>query len=71
MTNGLASADAWKFIFYHNIKDDPHPKWTAELPKEEEVAELLASCRTPSTTGMTKLRLTFDGAAGDERRRST
>ena len=29
ITNGLTSADAWVFIYEHNIKDDPHPKWTA------------------------------------------
>ncbi len=38
MTNGLVSADSWKFIFSHNLKDSsPHPVWTATLPKEEEL----------------------------------
>src|SRR5437763_5702523 len=28
MTNGLTSADSWKFIFYHDLKKaDPRPKW--------------------------------------------
>src|SRR5207302_1281792 len=38
MTNGLTSADSWKFIFYHDLsKADPHPKWSADFPREEEV----------------------------------
>src|SRR5262249_2214888 len=59
MTNGLVSADAWVFIFSHNLKEDPHPKWTAELPKEEEVVEFDL---VPNTFyhKLTKLRLVFN-----------
>jgi beta-galactosidase len=60
MTNGLVSADSWKFIFSHNLEKDPHPKWTAKLPREEEVTEFSI---TPNTFYhvMTKFRVTFDG----------
>ena len=65
ITNGLVSADAWVFIYEHNIKDDPHPKWTADLPKEEEV---IGFSIVPNAfdNRLTKLKLTFHGAVGDE-----
>src|SRR4029079_13249412 len=57
--NGLTSADSWKFIFYHELKNDPHPKWSAELPEEEEVKRLAIVLNTPYQV-IRKLRLTFD-----------
>jgi beta-galactosidase len=64
MTNGLVSADAWVFIFSHNLKDDPRPRWTARLPKEEEVVKFTI---VPNTFyhHITKLRLIFDGKEKD------
>ena len=60
MTNGLVSADSWKFIFSHNLKDDPHPKWTATFPREEEITEFTI---VPNLFYhvLTKLALTFNG----------
>ena len=45
MTNGLTSADSWKFIFYHELAKgaDPHPKWAAELPERGGSHRVLAS----------------------------
>ncbi len=65
ITNGLTSADAWVFIYEHNIKDDPHPKWTGKLPKEEEVVGF-SIVPNAFDDRLTKLKLTFHGAAGDE-----
>ena len=59
MTNGLTSADSWKFIFYHDLKNDPHPKWSAELPKEEEITRFSIVLNTHYQV-IRKLRLTFD-----------
>ncbi|MDR3634726.1 MAG: glycoside hydrolase family 2 TIM barrel-domain containing protein [Isosphaeraceae bacterium] len=61
MTNGLVSADAWVFIFSHDLKkSDPHPRWTATLPKEEELVEFSI---VPNLFYhvMTKFRLYFNG----------
>lgn len=62
MTNGMVSADAWVFIFSHDLAQDPHPKWTATLPKEEEIVEFSI---VPNTFyhQITKMRLIFDGDA--------
>ena len=65
ITNGLVSADAWVFIYEHNIKDDPHPKWTAQLPQEEEVVSF-SIVPNAFDNRLTKLKLTFHGAGGDE-----
>ncbi len=59
MTNGLTSADSWKFIFYHELKNDPHPKWSAELPHEEEVTRFAIVLNTHYRV-VRKLRLIFD-----------
>jgi beta-galactosidase len=60
MTNGLTSADSWKFIFYHDLsKADPKPKWAGELPREEEVTDF-AIIINAHYHKITKLRLTFD-----------
>jgi beta-galactosidase len=64
MTNGLTSADSWKFIFYHELKNDPHPKWSAELPHEEEVEAFSIILNTHYQV-ITKLRLLFDGREED------
>jgi Glycosyl hydrolases family 2/Glycosyl hydrolases family 2, TIM barrel domain len=64
MTNGLTSADAWKFIFYHELKNDPHPKWSAELPKAEEVTGFSIVLNTHYQV-ITKLRLIFDDNLAD------
>lgn len=59
MTNGLISADSWKFIFSHNLTQSAEPKWTATLPKEEELVEFSI---VPNTFyhHLTKMRLIFD-----------
>jgi beta-galactosidase len=59
MTNGLTSADSWKFIFYHELKGDPHPKWSAEFPHEEEVTDFSIILNVHYRR-ITKLRLLFD-----------
>ncbi len=60
MTNGLTSADSWKFIFYHDLsKADPKPKWSATLPHEEEVTGFSIILNNHYHV-ITKLRLTFD-----------
>jgi hypothetical protein len=66
MTNGLTSADSWKFIFYHELAKgaDPHPKWAADFPKEEEVTEFSIILNTHYNL-ITKMRLLFDGRAED------
>ncbi len=65
ITNGLTSADDWVFIYEHNIKDDPHPKWTTKLPKEEEVIDF-SIVPNAFDNRLTKLKLTFHGVVGDE-----
>ena len=64
MTNGLTSADSWKFIFYHELKNDPHPKWSAELPHEEEVVHFSIVLNTHYQV-ISKLRLIFDDREAD------
>lgn len=64
MTNGLTSADSWKFIFYHELKGDPHPKWSAEFPREEEVTQFSVVLNTHYQV-ISKLRLTFDDNPAD------
>jgi beta-galactosidase len=64
MTNGLTSADSWKFIFYHELKSDPHPKWSAELPREEEVTRFAIVLNTHYQV-IRKLRLIFDDNQAD------
>ncbi len=65
MTNGLTTADAWVYVFSHDLKADPHPKWTAQFPKEEEVVDLSI---VPNTIyhRMTKMRLIFHSDGADE-----
>ena len=65
MTNGLTSADSWKFIFYHDLsKADPKPKWSATFPREEEIVEFSIILNTHYRR-ITKLRLIFDDNAAD------
>jgi beta-galactosidase len=59
MTNGLTSADSWKFIFYHELKADPHPKWSAEFPHDEEVLSFSIILNTHYQV-ISRLRLIFD-----------
>lgn len=59
MTNGLTSADSWKFIFYGELKTDPHPKWSGVLPHEEEVLGFSIVLNTHYRV-ITKLRVIFD-----------
>jgi beta-galactosidase len=60
MTNGLTSADSWKFIFYHDlVKADPKPKWSAELPHPEEITGFSIIINAHYHK-ITKLRLIFD-----------
>jgi beta-galactosidase len=60
MTNGLTSADSWKFIFYHDLsKADPRPKWSADLPKEEEITDFSIIINAHYHK-ITRLRLIFD-----------
>jgi Glycosyl hydrolases family 2/Glycosyl hydrolases family 2, TIM barrel domain len=65
MTNGLTTADAWVYVFSQDLKADPHPKWTAQLPKEEEVVDFTI---VPNAIyhRMTKMRLIFHADGGDE-----
>ncbi len=63
MTNGLTSADSWKFIFYQELKNDPHPKWSADFPREEEVSQFSIVLNTHYRV-ITKLRLIFDDNRG-------
>ena len=65
MTNGLTTADAWVYVFSHDLKADPHPKWTAQLPKEEEVVDF-AIVPNAIYHRMTKMRLIFHSDSGDE-----
>jgi hypothetical protein len=65
MTNGLTSADSWKFIFYHNLKEQgAKPKWEAEFPKEVTVTRF-AVVINAHYHKITKLRLVFDGNEKD------
>ncbi len=64
MTNGLTSADSWKFIFYHELKTDPEPKWAAELPREEEIVQFAIILNTHYQV-ISKLRLIFDDNEAD------
>jgi beta-galactosidase len=60
MTNGLTSADSWKFIFYHDLgKADPRPKWSAALPQEEEVVRFSIVLNVHYHI-IRKMRLLFD-----------
>ncbi|HEX3314789.1 MAG TPA: hypothetical protein VHR72_07865, partial [Gemmataceae bacterium] len=59
MTNGLTSADNWKFIFYQELKADPTPKWSAEFPKAEEVTHF-AIVLNAHYQVVKKMRLVFD-----------
>jgi hypothetical protein len=64
MTNGLTSADSWKFIFYHELKTDPRPKWSADLPREEEIVRFSIIVNTHYQI-ISKLRLVFDDNEAD------
>jgi beta-galactosidase len=65
MTNGLTSADSWKFIFYHDLsKADPKPNWSAELPRAEEITGFSIIVNTHYHK-ITRLRLTFDDRPDD------
>ncbi len=60
MTNGLVSADAWVFIYSHDLKSSPKPRWTAKLPREHTIREFSI---VPNTFyyPIRKLKLVFDG----------
>jgi Glycosyl hydrolases family 2/Glycosyl hydrolases family 2, sugar binding domain/Glycosyl hydrolases family 2, TIM barrel domain len=61
MTNGLTSADSWKFIFYHDQDQaGVNPSWAGRLPKEEEITGLKIIINTDYRR-LTKIRLVFDG----------
>ena len=61
MTNGLTSADSWKFIFYHDQSTGGEfPKWSADLAKPETVRGLSIVLNADYRT-LTRLRVTFDG----------
>jgi beta-galactosidase len=64
MTNGLTSADSWKFIFYHELKNDPHPRWSAEFPHPEEIVGFSIILNTHYQV-IGKLRLIFDDRESD------
>jgi beta-galactosidase len=60
MTNGLTSADSWKFIFYHDLsKEGAKPRWTADLPRAEEVVSLSVIINAHYHR-ITKLKVIFD-----------
>ena len=61
ITNGLTSADSWKFIFYHNQAEaGDHPSWAAKLPHPETVTGL-SLIINGHYRKITKLRVVFDG----------
>jgi beta-galactosidase len=64
MTNGLTSADSWKFIFYHELKNDPRPKWSVEFPHPEEILSFSIILNTHYQV-ISKLRLIFDDNEAD------
>ena len=65
MTNGLTSADSWKFIFYHNLQNEgAKPRWEAEFPKEEEIVRFSIILNAHYHL-ITKMRLIFDGNEAD------
>ncbi|OWK41112.1 hypothetical protein [Fimbriiglobus ruber] len=60
MTNGLTSADSWKFIFYHDqSKAGERPSWRGTLPKEEEITGLSVIINAHYRK-LTRLRVVFD-----------
>ena len=60
MTNGLTSADSWKFIFYHDQSQAGlRPQWSGQLPQEEEVIGFSVIPNTDYRR-ITKLRVRFD-----------
>ncbi|MGL6074479.1 MAG: glycoside hydrolase family 2 TIM barrel-domain containing protein [Fimbriiglobus sp.] len=62
MTNGLTSADSWKFIFYHDqAQAGLNPSWAGTLPKTEEVTGLTVVINADYRK-ITKLRVVFDDA---------
>lgn len=62
ITNGLTSADSWKFIFYHDQgQAGERPSWAARLPKKETVTGL-SLIINGHYRKITKLRVVFDGA---------
>lgn len=61
MTNGLTSADSWKFIFYHDqATAGERPSWSATLPKAQKVNGL-SLIINGHYRKLTKLRVVFDG----------
>jgi beta-galactosidase len=60
MTNGLTTADSWKFIYYHNLKEQgDKPIWEAEFPKEAEITRFSIMINTDYNR-INKIRLIFD-----------
>ncbi|MCZ2342260.1 MAG: hypothetical protein LC104_10755 [Bacteroidales bacterium] len=61
MTNGLTSADSWKFIFYHDQSTaGERPSWSATLPKREQIRGL-SLIINGHYRKLTQLRVVFDG----------
>ncbi len=59
MTNGLTSADSWRFVFYHDQSQaGERPSWTGTLPKEESITGLSVVLNTHYRS-ITKLRIVF------------
>jgi beta-galactosidase len=60
MTNGLTSADSWKFILYHDLqREGTKPSWSGTLPKEEQIAGMSLVVNT-HYRAITKLRVLLD-----------
>ena len=65
MTDGLTSADSWKFVFYHDqAAAGLAPSWGATLAKEEEVTGVSLVVNADYRV-VTSLRVVFDGRTGD------
>ena len=60
MTNGLTSADSWKFIFYHDqATEGAKPVWRGKLPRKQELRGFSIIINTDYRK-ITKLKVTFD-----------
>ena len=61
MTDGLTSADSWKFVFYHDqAQAGLAPSWAGTLAKAEEVTGLTVVVNA-DYRAITSLRVVFDG----------
>ncbi len=65
MTNGLTSADSWKFIMYHNLKEQgAKPRWEGAFPKAVTV-DRFSIIINGHYNKITKLKLICDDNEND------